>query len=154
MKRTKAIGAALALLWCVNAAGIGIGLGALTFGHSGCVSTTLPGTTLSEKNTDQIILRAEQSAEVAKTTFNTFLHLERDNEAFFKKVNPQIHAWAENIRVNGINWIVALRDATKTFKANRDSANQATLNTALLTLTNAVQLTQRYISEAKKVSNP
>ncbi len=118
-----------------------------------CVTTPLPGTTLSEKNTDQIILRAEQSAEVAKTTFDTFLHLERDNEAFFKKVNPQIHAWAENIRANGINWIVSLRDATKTFKATRNAANQATLNTALLTLTNAVQLTQRYISEAKKVSN-
>ncbi len=119
-----------------------------------CVSTTLPGTTLSEKNTDQIILRAEQSAEVAKTTFNTFLHLERDNETFFQKVNPQIHAWAENIRANGINWIVSLRNATKTFKATRNAENQATLNTALLTLTNAVQLTQKYISEAKKVSNP
>ncbi len=121
---------------------------------NGCGTTTLPGTTLSEKNTDQIILRAEQSAEVGKTTFNTFLHLERDNEAFFKKVNPQIHLWAENIRANGVNWIVALRDATKTFKATRNAENQATLNTALLTLTNAVQLTQRYISEAKKVSNP
>ncbi len=119
---------------------------------NGCGTT---GTlAISAQSTDQVILRAEQSAEVAKTTFNTFLHLERDNEAFFKKVNPQIHLWAENIRANGINWIVALRDATKTFKATRNAENQATLNTALLTLTNAVQLTQKYISEAKKVSNP
>lgn len=120
-------------------------------GPSGCSSVNPP--VLTEQATDQIILRAEQSAETAKLTFNTFVHLERDNQALLANI-PAIHQWAENIRRNGINWIVSLRDATKNFKANRNAANQATLNTALITLTNAVNETNKYIAEAKKVSQP
>lgn len=119
---------------------------------TGCVQYNPP--TLSQAATDQIILRAEQTAETAKVTFNTFLHLERDNEALLKQVNPAIHTWAENIRKNGINWIQSLRSVTKTFKATRTPENQATLNSAILTLTNAVNETNKYISESKKVSQP
>jgi len=121
------------------------------FGPSGCSSFNPPA--LTEASTDQIILRAEQTAETAKLTFNTFVHLERDNQALLANI-PAIHQWAENIRRNGINWIVSLRDATKNFKANRNAANQATLNTAMITLTNAVNETNKYLTEAKKVSQP
>lgn len=122
------------------------------WGPTGC--TIAPQPTLSVAATDQVILRAEQTAETAKVTFNTFVHLERDNEALLKQFNPAIHSWAETIRKNGINWIVSLRDATKTFKANRTAANQANLNTVLITLTDAVNKTQKYIAEAKKVGQP
>jgi leucyl-tRNA synthetase len=120
---------------------------------NGCGTTSgIPP--LSQSATDQVILRAEQTAETAKLTFNTLLHLERDNEALLKQASPQIHVWTETVRRNGINWIVSLRNATKDFKANRTSANQATLNTALTTLTNALNETNKYIAQAKKVSQP
>jgi len=115
---------------------------------TGCTNGTNP--TLSQSATDQVILRAEQTAETAKLTFNTFVHLERDNQALLEQVNPAIHQWAENIRKNGLNWIVSLRNATKLFKATRTADNQATLNTALVTLTNAVAETDKYISQSKK----
>ena len=118
------------------------------FGPSGCTSINPP--TISTQSTDQIILRAEQTAETAKLTFNTLVHLERDNEALLKTVNPQIHVWANTLRLHGVDWIQSLRTATKDFKANRNSANQATLNTAILTLTNAINETNKYITESKK----
>lgn len=121
-------------------------------GPTGCAQYNPP--TLSEQSTDQIILRAEQTAETAKLTFNTLVHLERDNEALLKQVNPNIHLWANNLRRNGIDWIQSLRTATKDFKVNRNTANQATLNTALLTLTNAINETNKYITQAKKVALP
>jgi len=131
---------------------LGIALITTPIAFQSCTTVTPP--TISVAATDQIILRAEQTAEVAKTTFNTFVHLERDNEGLLKQASPQIHVWAENIRRNGLNWIVSLRNATKDFKANRTAANQATLNTALITLTNAINETNRYITQAKKVATP
>ena len=113
---------------------------------NGC-QTTLPS--ISEQNADQIILTAEKAAETAKLTFNTFVHLERDNEAMLKTVNPQIHVYANTIRAHGIDWIVSLRDATKTFKANRTQDNRASLNTILATLLAAIGDTNKLIAQSK-----
>lgn len=117
-----------------------------------CKTTVIPA--LSQKNTDQIILRAEQTAETARLTFNAFVHLERANEALLKQFNPQIHVYANTIRLHGLDWIDSLRTATKLFKANRTTANEANLNTWLTTLTNAVTQTQNYITESKKIALP
>lgn len=117
-----------------------------------CKTTVIPA--LSQKNTDQIILRAEQTAETARLTFNTFVHLERANEALLKQFNPAIHVYANTIRLHGLDWIDSLRTATKLFKANRTTANEANLNTWLTTLTNAVTQTQNYITESKKIALP
>lgn len=127
-------------------------LGAVPLCFQGCAEYKLP--TLSQSASDQIILRAEQTAETAKLTFNAFVHLERDNEAFLKNVNPGIHTWAETVRRNGLNWIVSLRNATKTFKQNRTPENQANLNTILLTLTSAVSETNKYMTQAKQITQP
>jgi hypothetical protein len=111
--------------------------------------------TLSQENTDQIILRAEQTAQVSRDTFNLFVHLERDNEALLKQVNPSIHDYANTIRKHGLDWVESLRQATKTFKANRTADNQASLNTWLTTLNNAVSQTNKYIAQSKQaVGNP
>jgi hypothetical protein len=104
---------------------------------------------ISELSTDQVILRAEQTAETAKLTFDTFVHLERDNEAMLKTVNPAIHTYANTIRAHGIDWIVSLRNATKTFKANRTADNRASLNTILLTLIAAIGDTNSYMTQSK-----
>ncbi len=113
-----------------------------------------PLTTTSE-TADQIILRAEQTAQTARLSFDTFVHLERDNEALLKKLNPAIHDYANVIRRNGLNWVDSLRAATRTFEATRNSQNQATLNTWLTTVTAALTQTNQYIIQAKSaVGNP
>ena len=116
---------------------------------NGCVSTKeLPS--VSAETANQVILHAEQTAEAAKLSFKTFVHLERENEALLKKINPQIHVQAENIRAHGIDWIVALRNATKTFEANRTADSRANLNTLLTTLISVVSDTNKYIAASKK----
>ncbi len=105
--------------------------------------------TISQQNTDQIILRVEQTAQTARLTFDTFVRLERDNEAALKQVNPAIHTYANYIRTHGLDWVTSLREATKTFKANRTPENQASLNTILATITNAVSQSNKYIAQAR-----
>lgn len=117
-------------------------------GPSGC--SVAPQPTLSAQASDQIILRAEQTAQTARLTFDTFVHLERDNEAVLKTLNPQIHIYANTIRAHGLDWITSLRTATKTFKANRTAGNQSNLNTWIITLTTAVSQTNKYLAEARK----
>ncbi len=115
---------------------------------TGCGTTGgLPS--LSAQNTDQIILRAEQTAQTARLTFDTFVRLERDNEAMLKTVNPAIHTYANYIRTHGLDWVTSLRTATKNFKMNRSPQNQANLSTILLTITDAVSQTNKYIAQAK-----
>lgn len=104
----------------------------------------------SQETSDQVILRAEQTAQVARDTFNLFVHLERDNEALLKTVNPQIHVYANTIRAHGLDWITSLRSATKTFKADRTPDNKASIDTWLKTLTNAVTLVNQYVAQSKK----
>ncbi len=116
--------------------------------YTGCGTTGgLPA--LSAQNTDQIILRAEQTAQTARLTFDTFVRLERDNEAALKVANPAIHTYANYIRLHGLDWVTSLRSATKNFKANRSPQNQANLSTILLTITDAVSQTNKYIAQAK-----
>jgi hypothetical protein len=130
---------------------VGIALITTPIAFQSCVSTAPP--TMSVAATDQVILRAEQTAQTARLTFTTFVHLERDNEAVLKPY-PQIHAYANTIRLHGLDWIDSLRTATKTFKANRTPENQSNLNTWLITLTNAVGETNKYIAAARKVTQP
>jgi hypothetical protein len=121
-------------------------------GPTGCSSFNPP--TQTQASTDQVILRAEQTAQTARLTFDTFVRLERDNEDLLKQANSQIHVYANTIRAHGLDWVDSLRTATKTFKANRTAENQATLNTWITTLTNAITQTNKYITQAKKVSQP
>jgi hypothetical protein len=116
---------------------------------NGCAlqQTTLPS--IPAQNADQIILTAEKTAETALLTFDTFVTLERENEAMLKTANPQIHTYANYIRLHGKGWIVQLRNATKVFKANRTPDSRANLNTILATLISAIGDTQKYIGQSK-----
>jgi hypothetical protein len=114
----------------------------------GCGTT--PGVpTLSAENADQLILRAEQTAQTARLTFDTFVHLERDNEALLKTISPAIHTYANTVRLHGLDWVTSVRTATKTFKANRTPDNKANLDTVLATLIAAVGETNKYITQSR-----
>lgn len=108
------------------------------------------GAALTVGATDQIILRAEQTAQSALATFTLLVHLERDNETLLKDVSPEIHNYANKLRDNGPGWIRDLRNATKTFKANRNAENQATLLTALAVVNEALGRANTYIAQSKK----
>lgn len=108
----------------------------------------------SQQTADQVILRAEQTAQTARLTMDTFVHLERDNEALLKQVNPQIHQYANTIRRNGLNWVDSLRAATKAFKANRTPENEATVNTWLTTLITATTQMNQYIAQSRQAIHP
>lgn len=120
---------------------------------TGCKSTNEVVTT-SQETADQVILRAEQTAETAKTTLNLFVHVERDNEVALRQINPQIHVFAEKVRRNGIAWIQSLRESTKTFKASRTPENQASLQTWLDTLNSALRQANQYLQQSKTVTQP
>lgn len=114
----------------------------------GCAGYNPP--TQTQASTDQVILRAEQTAEAARLTMKTFVTFERGNEAMLKDITPQIHIYANTIRAHGLDWVDSLRSATKTFEANRTPQNQANVNTWVVTLTNAITQMNNYIAQAKK----
>lgn len=148
IKKYIPLGVAIAGSWLLATATL--------IGPSGCQSYPWPSgqPSLTEASTDQVILRAEQTAQTARLTFDTLVTLERQNDAFLRQVNPAIHAYANKLRAHGLDWVDSLRAATRTFKANRTAENQANLTTWLATLTNAITETNKYIAEAKKVSQP
>lgn len=148
--KNKIVGIALSLTWCACAVSIGLGLAVIS--PVGCQSYPWPSgqPSLTTDATDQVILRAEQTAQSARLTFDTLIHLERDNEAMLKEASPQIHEYANKLRRHGLDWVTSLRDATKTFKANRTPENQANISTWIATLSEAINEAQGYISTAKK----
>lgn len=118
---------------------------------TGC--SQLPST--SAETSDQVILRAQQTAQAARLTFYTFVKLERDNEALLKQVSPAIHDYANVIRRSGLNWVDSLRHATDTFEGNRSPENRATLDTWLKTVNDAISQSNQYIAQARnRVSHP
>lgn len=88
------------------------------------------GTFTVAPGADPLVVYAEASAETALDTFKIFLKWERDNEAVALKIDPKIHATAEEIRRNGLIWIGELRTATRTYKAARTEDNAGKLRAA------------------------
>lgn len=107
----------------------------------------------SPETTDRIIVRSEQLEKQALYTFDGFLFIERNNELMLKGVDPSIHLVAEKVRSHGKEWIVAARNATKTFKANRTEANAANVRTAYLALKGLYDETKSAQAQADKLSN-
>lgn len=85
---------------------------ALAFG-GGCQTTIAPGA-------DPVIVRAEQTAEIALATFDAFLKWERRNQSV---VGADVRAVAKEIRLRGKQWILDLRAATRAYAASRTGDN-------------------------------
>jgi hypothetical protein len=103
---------------------------------------------------DPVVVNAEKTAALAKDTFDTFLKLDRENEAVFRQIGA--HALAETLRhresptqpPNGIRWIQTLRSVTKTYKQNRTAENRASVDTWLKTVSDALKQTTQYIAQS------
>ena len=116
---------------------------------AGC-KTILPGN-------DPIIVRAEQSIQVAYATFDTFTALDNDNRELFKTKFPTVHEFAEWLRASvgqppmprGLSIIQSANRVKLAYKSNRTAQNKASLVTALATLESAVMESQRQLAATK-----
>lgn len=118
-------------------------------------TTTQPnfGETVVTKSetTDQIILRAEQTAETAFETFDFLVHFEKRNEVALQKLNPAIHTGTQKIRQFGLKTVESLRFATKTFKDQRTAANQTTVLSWLREVNLLMGEANKYIEQSKAI---
>lgn len=96
---------------------------------------------------DKILIHTEQALAISLDTFNTFLVIERANRTELDKVSPEIHKFAENIRVNGKNWIKSAEKAHNAYRDNRTDQNYLNLATAYTTLSVAITEAQKYIGK-------
>lgn len=96
---------------------------------------------------DKILVHTEQALAISLDTFDTFLKIERANQAEFDKVSPEIHKFAENIRHNGKNWIKSAEKAHDAYRDNRTDQNYVNLVTAYKTLNVAITEAQKYINK-------
>jgi hypothetical protein len=93
---------------------------------AGC-STIAPGA-------DPLIVRTEQTETFATNTFNTFLTLEWENQAFVLANAPYIHTFAESLRQPVMDgnkpirqcyyWVLLLDRAKVAYQAGTGSSNQ------------------------------
>jgi hypothetical protein len=115
----------------------------------GCASI-LPGH-------DPVVVRAEQSLQIAFTTFDTFLKLEHDNKARVKEKVPEVHKFAEWLREpvqfegksvpRGVSIIQSANNVKTAYKRNRTEANKANLVTALAAVESAVREAQKHLTQ-------
>lgn len=113
-------------------------------------------TSVSEQTATQLIVNAEKTTIIAKDSIDTFLKLERQNDAAYRQISPKIHQYAEYLRApvvfegvtipRGVSFLKSARNATKAFKYNRTSENEANLRTAYQTLQAVLSEIRRYSS--------
>ena len=104
--------------------------------------STLPGN-------DPVVVNAEKITAVAYTTIDTFLKLEYENQALVKSKLPQVHAFAEQLRQHAQAYLQAARDATKAYKAAKNSGTASALDSALNVLTDLTANAQTYSTQVK-----
>ena len=97
----------------------------------GALSLTLVGCGSVAPGSDPVVVYAERTTLVSMDTIDAFLRYERANET---ALGAKVHDVAESLRKQAPAALRAARSATKTYKANRNAENKATLETALAVL--------------------
>jgi uncharacterized protein (UPF0335 family) len=95
---------------------------------SGCSTTIAPGA-------DPVVVRAEQTLEIAADTVDAFIRWERANET---KVSPEVHDIAETIRAEFPDKFRLTRAVLRAYKNNRSPEQKALLDAYLAALAEAV----------------
>lgn len=106
---------------------------------TGCASI-LPGN-------DAVLVNAERTTALAYDTFDSFLSLERGQESYIKAVLPEVHNFANSLRVNAPKYLASARATTEAYRLNRDAANKASLNTAIAILQVALDQVKVYSAQ-------
>lgn len=109
---------------------------------------------------DSLVVRAEQTQQIAFDTFNTFLTLENQNRDLYKQVLPDVHTAAEWLRApmvqpdgktlqRGLSILKSFDRVKMAYKYNRTAENKANLTTALATLETTLNEVQAQLSAIK-----
>lgn len=93
---------------------------------------------------DPILVRAEQTTQIALETFDSFLKWEYDNRQALSKT-PEIKKLADGIRASGISWLKSAREMTEAYRLNRTPEAKADLETALAVLSSALNEAKVYL---------
>jgi hypothetical protein len=80
---------------------------------------------------DPIVVRAEQSVNIAFETVDTFLYIEKTHQADLARVSADAHAVAEALRSNAPDAFRKARRLIDVYKANRGDDAKADMLTAL-----------------------
>jgi hypothetical protein len=80
---------------------------------------------------DPVVVRAEQSVNIAFETVDTFLYIEHTHQADLAKVSADAHVVAEALRTNGPEAFRKARRLIDVYKANRGDDAKADMLTAL-----------------------
>lgn len=104
-------------------------------------STILPGN-------DPVVVRAEQTTQLAYDTFQTFTKYEYNNRATLERLNPKIESYANVIRRNEKKWLQTARAETMAYKNNRTNGH-ANLDTAIAVLQEAINQIGVYMAQAR-----
>lgn len=107
---------------------------------AGCASI-LPGN-------DPVIVRAQQTREIAFSTFDTFVTLEYRNRAFLQKLNPNFTDVADNIRTGAPKWFKSFDQVLVAYKAGKTPATKSKLDGAIAVIESALTEAQTYIALA------
>ncbi len=109
-----------------------------------------------DKNADPVVVNAERTLSIAFSTFDTFLKLEKQNQATVKAKAPKVHTFAEWLREKdstgmsrGLSFIKAANEVKQAYKHNRTAENRANLVTALAVLQASVDQAPKPIKELK-----
>jgi hypothetical protein len=108
-------------------------------GSNGQVATPA----LSATTSSNIVIAAEKTLQVSKDSIDLFLHLEYDNHDVVLKSMPQVHTVAEFLRREAPAALVKANNAKNAFKHNRNAENQASLMTAVATVSSLAAQAQQ-----------
>lgn len=95
---------------------------------------------------DPAVVAAEYAQETTLEVFDAFLDWERTNETALRKLNPEIHKFADSLRDHAPAWLDALAHATARYKAERTRDNLDTLRAAQAVLDAALAQARAYLA--------
>lgn len=125
--------------------------------QTSAISTPAPLPEVSptlEHPADPIVVNAERTLSAARDTFKFIAHEERQNQALFEKVSPNIHSFVENIRRNGVGWLRTAEAMKTAYKQNRTAENKANMLTAISIVSTSLAQSRQYLSLAGFKTTP
>lgn len=103
---------------------------------------------------DPVLINSERVTSLAFTTFDSFFALERQQEVYVKANLPEVHKFANSLRVNAPKYLGSARAATEAYRLNRDAQNKANLKTAIAILQTALSQVQVYTAQIQTGGTP
>src|SRR2546423_6990481 len=94
----------------------------------------------------EFVVTAERLRATALEVFGALMEIERTHEAEFRKVNPGIHSFTEDVRAHGAEWLNALTAAKSAYQSERTPEKLTALNLQMAIVNTAVAHANRYLT--------